>query len=64
MCIPKTPDIPKVQQPTKEVAVSSEDSINTQLQQDNKRRGFASTLVNGGSGLTTQANIKKTQLGT
>lgn len=64
MCLFKTPKVAKQEQPTKEVAVSNEDAINTQLEQEKKRRGFASTIATSGQGVTGQANVKKTQLGT
>ena len=49
--------------PTKEESVSSEDVISGVAEQQKKKRGFTATNPTGGAGVTTDANIKKTQLG-
>lgn len=65
MCIFKKPDVAKPpEEPTKEVAVSSEDATNSQLENEKRRRGFSSTIATSGLGVTGAAPTKKTQLGT
>jgi hypothetical protein len=58
----KTPKVKEVAMPTKEEAVSKEDS--TVTEQQKKRKGFTSTIATSGMGVTDAAPTKKTQLGT
>jgi hypothetical protein len=54
--IAKTPVLPTKEE-VKDVAVTS------QAQQEQKRKGFKSTVATGGMGVTDTANIRKTKMG-
>jgi hypothetical protein len=39
------------------------DAVTQQKEEEKNRKGFTSTIVTGGMGVTDQANIRKTTLG-
>lgn len=64
MCIFKKPKVASTPEAVSKEAVSTEDASATQNLEEKKRKGFSSTIATSGLGVTNQANVKKTQLGT